>query len=65
MAERVGDAPVHAIVMHAAASEKAEQLASSVGERFECEELFITEFTPVMGAHIGPGMAGVAFWKEG
>jgi fatty acid-binding protein DegV len=24
----------------------------------------VTEFTPVMGAHIGPGMLGVAFWAE-
>ena len=64
MSERVGDATVHAIVMHATASEKADQLKKSVGERFECAELFLTEFTPVMGAHIGPGMAGVAFWTE-
>ena len=62
MAERVGGATVHAIVMHVASSEKAEQLRKSLGERFECAELFLTEFTPVMGAHIGPGMAGVAFW---
>ena len=64
MGERVGDARVHAIVMHVAAPEKAEELRQSVGERFECAELFLTEFTPVMGAHIGPGMAGVAFWAE-
>ena len=64
MAERVGDATVHAVVMHAAAPDTAEQLRKSVGERFECAELFLTEFTPVMGAHIGPGMAGVAFWTE-
>ena len=64
MSERVGDATVHAIVMHVATFEKAEKLRKSVGERFECAELFLTEFTPVMGAHIGPGMAGVAFWTE-
>ena len=65
MAERVADSTVHAIVMHVAAFEDAEQLRRSVGERFECSELFVSEFTPVMGAHIGPGMVGVAFWTEG
>ena len=65
MAERVGDATVHAIVMHAASSEAAERLRELVGRRFECAELFMSEFTPVMGAHIGPGMVGVAFWTEG
>ena len=64
MSERVGDAKVHAIVMHVAAKEKAELLRDAVRERFDCAELFLTEFTPVMGAHIGPGMVGVAFWPE-
>ena len=64
MAERVGDAKVHAIVMHVASAEKAELLRDTVGNRFDCAELFLTEFTPVMGAHIGQGMVGVAFWPE-
>ena len=64
MSERVGDAKVHAIVMHVAAKEKAELLRDTVEERFDCAELILTEFTPVMGAHIGPGMVGVAFWSE-
>ena len=29
-----------------------------------CEELFVSEFTPVMGAHIGPGLLGIAYWAE-
>ena len=64
MAERVGGARVHSIVMHADAAEQAELLLDAVEERFDCAESFLTEFTPVMGAHIGPGMVGVAFWPE-
>ncbi len=64
MGERVGDSRVHAMVMHADAAERAEVLRAAVSERFDCVELFQTEFTPVMGAHIGPGMVGVAFWSE-
>ena len=60
MAERVGESRVHAIVMHAAAEERALELESVVKDRFDCAELFLSEFTPAMGAHIGPGMVGVA-----
>ena len=64
MADRVGESRVHAIVMHAAAEERALELEDAVRSRFECSELFASEFTPAMGAHIGPGMVGVAFWAE-
>ncbi len=63
MNERVGEGPLHAMVMHAQAEEQASSLSSQIAREFECEELFESEFTPVMGAHIGPGMVGVAFWS--
>jgi DegV family protein with EDD domain len=64
MAEQVGDRPVHAAVMQAAAVEEAEELRKQIEERFDCLELYVTEFTPVMGAHAGPGLLGLAFWVE-
>ena len=63
MSERVADGPVHASVMHADAPEDAEALRERIATEFDCKELFVSEFTPVMGAHIGPGMMGVAFWS--
>jgi hypothetical protein len=27
-------------------------------------ELLVTDLTPVVGAHAGPGLVGVAFWAE-
>ncbi|MDY7042180.1 MAG: DegV family protein [Chloroflexota bacterium] len=56
--------PVHAAVMHADVPEEAEDLRRKVAARFDCRELFITEFTPIMGAHTGPGVLGVAWWSE-
>ena len=47
-------------VMHAAAPEQAEQLAQRIQGELAPEELFITEFTPVIGAHTGPGLVGCA-----
>jgi DegV family protein with EDD domain len=64
MAERVADRPVHAAVMHASAAEEAEDLRREVAGRFDCVELYVTEFTPVMGAHTGPGLLGIAFYVE-
>jgi DegV family protein with EDD domain len=55
--------PLHVAVMHADALNNALALKDSISSRFQCAELFITEFTPVMGAHIGPGLIGVAFYS--
>jgi len=65
MRDRVADGRVHAAVLHADAAAPAEALRLWIESEFECEELFVSEFSPVMGAHIGPGLVGVAFWTEG
>ena len=56
--------PLHVAVMHADALDKAIALKNRISSRFECNEIFITEFTPVMGVHTGPGLIGVAFYSE-
>jgi DegV family protein with EDD domain len=55
--------PLHVAVMHADALNRAEELRDEISSRFDCTELFITEFTPVMGVHTGPGVIGVAFYN--
>lgn len=55
--------PLHVAVMHADALDNAIILKEQLSSRFDCAELFITEFTPVMGAHIGPGLIGVVFYS--
>ena len=54
--------PLHVAVMHANAPEQAELLRKRISSQFDCTELFVTEFTPVMGVHTGPGLFGVAFY---
>jgi len=56
--------PAHVAVMHAAAPSEAEGLLDEVTQRVPCIESFITEFTPVMGVHTGPGLLGVAYYTE-
>jgi len=56
--------PVHAGISHSDAPEEAEALRHQVAEHVECVELYVTEFTPVMGAHTGPGLVGVAYYVD-
>jgi len=64
MAERVGDSTVHVIVHHADELEEGEKLKAEVGSRFSCAELYLTEFTPGMGVHAGPGILGISFYHD-
>ena len=64
MDERVGSAPVHANVMHGDALREAEEMRREIERRFDCRDIYVTEFSPVMGAHTGAGLLGAAFWTE-
>ena len=64
MKDRVGESPVHVAVMHAYALEEAQKLKERIAAGFNCAELWITGFSPVMGYATGTGTLGVAFYKE-
>lgn len=54
--------PLHAGVVHAAAEDEAHQLVERVRSELEPVECLTAEFTPLMGAHTGPGLVGIACW---
>ncbi len=62
--DKVGQSPVHIAVMHAYVPEEAERLKERISAEFNCVELFITEFSPVMGYATGTGTLGFAFYKD-
>ena len=64
MRERVGHAPVLVNVMEADSADDAQAMLRRIDSDFNCRELFISEFTPVMGTHTGPGLLGVAFYVD-
>ncbi len=64
MADRVDGQPLHVAVLHAGVPEEAEELRKKIAAEFHCRELLVTELTPVMGAHTGPGVLGVVFYTE-
>jgi len=64
MAERSEGRPIHAAILHADVPDEAEDLRQRVAAQFDCIELYVTPLTPVMGAHTGPGVLGVAFYAD-
>jgi DegV family protein with EDD domain len=64
MEERTGDRPVHVNVMHANTIAEAEALRERVESRFNCVELYVTDFAPTMGVQAGPGVVALAFYRE-
>ncbi|MDP3878756.1 MAG: DegV family protein [Dehalococcoidales bacterium] len=56
-----GQRPVHLAVMHAYAPDDAEKLKEKTAAEFDYAELWITEFSPVMGYATGTGTLGFAF----
>lgn len=64
MEKRTKGRPAHVAVMHADAQAQAKALMEEVQQRFRPVELFMTEFTPVMGGTAGPGLVGLAFYAD-
>lgn len=64
MRSRVGERRVHVAVHHADAAEEAEDLKERVRREFDCAELWLTEFSPIMGYSAGRGALGLAFYCE-
>jgi DegV family protein with EDD domain len=64
MRDKVGQRAVHVAVMHAYALEEAERLKERVSSEFNCVELWLCEFSPVMGYATGTGTLGFAFYSD-
>ncbi len=62
MREKAGQEPVHVAVVHAYAPEEARQLERSISNDFNWSELWISEFSPLMGYACGTGALGIAFY---
>lgn len=64
MRDKVGQSPVHVAVMHAYAQDEAKKLMERVSSEFNCIELWLTEFSPLIGYACGTGTIGFAFYPE-
>jgi DegV family protein with EDD domain len=61
---KVGEKPVHIAVMHAYALEEAVKLKERITNEFNCVEIWISEFSPIMGYACGTGTLGLAFYAD-
>ena len=58
------DKPLHMAVINGDALKEAEKLKKIVADRYHPVELMLSEITPVIGTHTGPGTLGLAFYNE-
>jgi DegV family protein with EDD domain len=59
---RVQGKDLHCCVQHTNVPDAAEALAARVRDVLQPKELFVREFTQVMGVHTGPGLLGFSFY---
>jgi DegV family protein with EDD domain len=64
MREKTGKSPVHVAVTHAYALDEAIKLKERIASEFNCVEVLLTEFSPIMGYACGTGTVGVAFYHD-
>ena len=64
MQEKAGSGSLHVNIMHAGVPQEAQELRLRIANKFAISELYISEFSPVMGAHTGPGLIGIAFYGD-
>jgi DegV family protein with EDD domain len=62
--EKATETPLHMCIMHGDAPEEAEALKKRLVQLFKPVEMMVRPFTPIMGAHTGPGLLGFAFYNE-
>ncbi len=64
MKGKVGARPVHVAVAHADVPEEGKRLKQQISSEFNCTELWLTDFSPVMGYATGAGVLAVAFYAD-
>jgi len=65
MEEGLGqEGTVHAAITHVTALGEAEKLKEQLTGRFSCQELFVSDLSPAVSVHVGPGTVGVAFYAR-
>jgi DegV family protein with EDD domain len=57
-------AKLHLAALHCFSRQRADQIVVAVSAHSSLEECFIGQFSPVMVAHTGPGVWGMAWWWE-
>jgi DegV family protein with EDD domain len=62
---KVDSSPVHIAVMHAYAPDEAKKLQRRLSSEFNCNEIWTTEVSPIVGYALGTGALGFAYYQDG
>ena len=63
--EKAGTNPIHVAISHANVPEEGEKLRQRISSEFNCVEVILTVFSPVMGYATGEGTLVIAFYVDG
>jgi DegV family protein with EDD domain len=55
---------IHACVLHTNDPERAKTLGAWVQEHYRCDEFYVAEAGPVIGARTGPGVIGLCWYED-
>lgn len=64
VSERAQGAPIHLAIIHANAPDQANELLAQARQKLNIVEDMIGPVSPVIGAHVGPGLLGIAYLIE-
>lgn len=64
MKERIQAKPVHIFITHANVLDEGEKLKEQISAEFDCAELWLSDFSPIMGYATGKGTLLIAFYAE-
>jgi DegV family protein with EDD domain len=59
-----GSSMVEAAVVHVDCLDEGKELMEKVKDRFNPSNIYISDVSPVVGTHVGPGGLGLAFYPE-
>ncbi len=62
--QKINHQPVHLAILHAGAPDEAENLKQQMSAEFNCVELWVSQFSPLMAYATGRGVIGMAFYSE-
>jgi len=64
MKSKVGTRLIHVFIAHADVPDEGERLKAQISSEFNCAELWLSDFSPIMGYATGKGTLIVAFYPE-
>ncbi len=60
--EKIGSHPEGIALMYSGADFQVDEIIETLKEQFNCDDIVVSQFGPVIGVHIGPGAIGISMY---